>query len=116
MGNRATIRKAKQRLLDEMAKVDQTSETYAKLSTELEKLTKSELNQNGWIGQLGCGIAQTAISAIASTINVWGVLRHEDKGNVVSTKSLAYAPKPTEHSTNFRINSGNTSNENCKKK
>ena len=74
-----------------MSKLDPTSAEYSKLATELEKLTKSELNQNGWIGQLGCGVAQTLISA------VWSVLRHEDRGNIVTTKSLNYAPKPTEH-------------------
>ena len=99
MGERATSRKAKQRLLDEMAKLEQTSPEYAKLADQLEKLTKSELNQNGWIGQLGCGIFQTAISSIASTVNVWSVLRHENRGNIVTTKSLNYAPKPTEHNS-----------------
>ena len=102
MGNKATIRKAKQRLLDEMAKLDPTSAEYSKLATELEKLTKSELNQNGWIGQLGCGVVQTLISAISSTVNVWGVLKHEDRGNVVTTKSLNYAPKPQEHGGNLK--------------
>lgn len=97
MGEKATIRKAKQRLLNEMSKLDPTSAEYSKLATELEKLTKSELNQNGWIGQLGCGVAQTLISAVSSTVNVWSVLKHEDRGNIVTTKSLNYAPKPTEH-------------------
>ena len=92
-----TIRKAKQRLLDEMARLDPQSAEYGKLAGELEKLTKSELNQNGWIGQLGCGVMQTLISAVSSTVNVWSVLKHEDKGNIVTTKSLNYAPKPTEH-------------------
>lgn len=107
MGNKATIRKAKQRLLNEMAKLEQTSPEYAKLAEQLEKLTKSELNQNGWIGQLGCGIFQTAISSIASTVNVWSVLRHENRGNIVTTKSLNYAPKPTEHNSgNLRYPTG----------
>lgn len=92
-----TIRMAKQRLLDEMARLDPQSAEYGKLAGELEKLTKSELNQNGWIGQLGCGVMQTLISAVSSTVNVWSVLKHEDKGNIVTTKSLNYAPKPTEH-------------------
>ena len=97
MGSKATIRKAKQRLLDEMAKLDPTSPEYSKLATELEKLTKSELNQNGWIGQLGCGVIQTLITAASSTVNVWRVLKYEDRGNIVTTKSLNYAPKPQEH-------------------
>ena len=104
MGKRATIRKERQRLLDAMQKVDPESEAYAKLNAQLEHLTKSEQNQNGWIAQLGCGIAQTAISAVASTINVLGVLRHEDRGNIVTTKSLNYAPKPQEHSNSFKQN------------
>ena len=102
MGNKNSIRKAKQRLLDEMSKVDPTSPEYSKLATELEKLTKSELNQNGWIGQLGCGVFQTLISAVSSSVNVWSVLRHEDRGNIVTTKSLNYAPKPTEHGGNLK--------------
>lgn len=96
---KATIRQAKQRLLDAMEKLDPTSAEYSKLATELEKLTKSELNQNGWIGQLGCGVVQTLITAISSSINVLGVLKHEDRGNIVTTRSLQYAPKPTEHNS-----------------
>ena len=102
MSKRATIRAAKQRLLDAMEQLDPTSPEYSKLATELEKLTKSELNQNGWIGQLGCGVFQTLISAISSSVNVWSVLKHEDRGNVVTTKSLNYAQKPTEHNGNLR--------------
>ena len=102
MGKRATIRAAKQRLLDTMAQMDPTSAEYSKLASELEKLTKSELNQNGWIGQLGCGVAQTLISAVSSTVNVWSVLKHEDRGNIVTTKSLNYAPRPQEHGGNLK--------------
>ena len=99
---KATIRKAKQRLLDAMEKLDPGSQEYATLAARLEQLTKSEQNQNGWIGQLGCGIAQTAITAIASTVNVWKVLSHEEKGNVVTTKSLNYAPKAQEHPNSYK--------------
>ena len=85
-----------------MEKLDPTSTEYSTLAARLEQLTKSEQNQNGWIAQLGCGIAQTAISAVASTVNVWKVLKHEDRGNVVTTKSLNYAPKPQEHGNSFK--------------
>ena len=91
---KATIRKAKKRLLEEMEKYDPRSEEYSKLAQQLAKLTEAEKNQNSWITQLGCGIGQTLVSAVASTINVWSVLKHEDKGNIVTTKSLNYAPKP----------------------
>ena len=91
---KATIRKAKKRLLEEMEKYDPKSEEYTKLAQQLAKLTEAEKNQNSWITQLGCGIGQTLVSAVASTINVWSVLKHEDKGNIVTTKSLNYAPKP----------------------
>ena len=101
-GKGPSIRKAKDRLLEEMEKLDQKSPEYAKLASELEKLAKAENNQNGWKGQLGCGIAQTVISAISSTVNVWSVLKHEDKGNIVTTKSLNYAPKPTEHGNTYK--------------
>lgn len=102
MGKKATIRKEKARLLEAMEKLDPSSEQYAKLNAQLEHLTKSEQNQMGWLAQLGCGIAQTAITAVASTVNVWKVLKHEDKGNIVTTKSLTYAPKPTEHGNSFK--------------
>ena len=97
-----SIRQAKQRLLDRMAQLEPTSAEYGKLNAELEKLTKSEQNQNGWIAQLGCGLAQTAISSLSSVVNVWSVLRHEDKGNVVTTKSLNWANKPQEHSNSMK--------------
>lgn len=97
-----TIRAAKQRILDRMAQLEPTSQEYGKLNSELEKLTKSEQNQNGWIGQLGCGVAQTAISCITSAINVFSILRHEDRGNVVTTKSLGWANKPQEHNNSFK--------------
>lgn len=94
MGDKKTIRLAKQRLLDQMATMDQTSPEYSKLNTELEKLTKSENNQNSWKGQLGTGVVQTFINAVCSSVNVWAVLKHEDRGNVVTTKSLNYVKKP----------------------
>lgn len=102
MGNKATIRKAKQRLLDAMNQMDPTSTEYSKLATELEKLTKAELNQNGWIGQLGCGVIQTVITSASSIINAWSILRHEDRGNIVTTKSLGYGPKPKEYGGNIK--------------
>lgn len=94
MKEKETIRKAKRRILEEMSKYEPTTEAYAKLSAQLAKLTEAEKNQNSWLTQLGCGIGQTVVSAIASTVNVWSVLKHEDKGNVVTTRSLSYAPKP----------------------
>ena len=94
MGDKRKLKDEKQRLLDEMAKCDPESERYSKLAAQLAKLTEAEKNQNGWRAQFGCGAVQTAINAIFSSINVLGVLRHEDKGNVVTTKSLNYAPKP----------------------
>lgn len=100
----ASIRKAKKRLLEMMEQVDPYSTEYAKLNAELEKLTKSEQNQNGWIGSLGCGVAQTLISGVASTVNVWSVLRHEDRGNIVTTKAMGQIPKPGEHGGSFKPN------------
>lgn len=93
MGQKETVRKAKQRLLDTMATLDPTSTEYGKLNSELEKLTKSENNQNGWKSNFGLGLAQTLVSTVTSTIQVWSVLRHEDRGNVVTTKSLNYTQK-----------------------
>lgn len=94
MGEKQTVKKAKQRLLDAMAKLDQTSPEYSKLNSELEKLTKAETNQNGWKSAFGLGLAQTLISTVTSTVQVWSVLKHEDRGNVVTTKSLNYTQKP----------------------
>lgn len=94
MGKKETVRKAKQRLLDAMSKVDPTSDAYAQLNGQLEKLTKSEFNEKGWRSQLGIGLAQTAISTVTSTVQVWSVLKHEDRGNIVNTRSLNYVQKP----------------------
>ena len=99
---KASIRKEKKRLLEEMEKVDPESPRYAKLSTELEKLSKAENSQNGWLVQAACGVFQTVITSVASSVNVWKVLKHEDKGNIVTTKSLNYAPKPTEHAKSVK--------------
>ena len=90
------IKQARDRLLSEMEKLDPTSEEYSKLNSELEKLTRSELNQYGWKGQLGCGVAQTLISAVSSTVKVWSILKNEAKGNI-TPKAVNYAPKPAEH-------------------
>lgn len=102
MGKRATMRRERNRLLEEMSKLDQKSPEYAALNAQLERLSKSEQNQNSWIAQLGLGVVQTAISAVASTVNVWSVLKHEDRGNIVTTKSLNYAPKPQEHNSSMK--------------
>lgn len=91
---RQTLKMAKQRLLDQMALLDQTSPEYSKLNTELEKLTKSENNQNGWRGSLSVGLINTLVQTVCSTVNIWSVLRHEDRGNVLTTKSLNYVKKP----------------------
>ena len=99
----ASIRQAKQRLLEEMEKLDPKSNEYSTLAARLEQLTKSEQNEKGWMGQLGCGIIQTVISAAASTVNVWNVLKHEDRGNIVTTKSLNYAPNPQNTVTRLRV-------------
>ena len=91
---RQTLKMAKQRLLDQMALLDQTSPEYSKLNTELEKLTKSENNQNGWRGSLSVGLINTLVQTVCSPVNIWSVLRHEDRGNVLTTKSLNYVKKP----------------------
>lgn len=109
-----SIRDERVRLLDMMAQLDPRSEDYATLGERLEQLTKSEQNDKGWKSQLGCGIAQTAISAISSSINVWSVLRHEDRGNIVTTKALNYAPKPQEHNTPLRMTDYNKRSSNKK--
>lgn len=89
-----TVRRAKQKLLDRMADIDPTSEEYDKLSTQLQKLTQAEQNDKGWKTQLGGTILQSLISSASSVATVLGVLRHEDRGNIVTTKSLQYAEKP----------------------
>ena len=94
MSDKETIKKERQRVLEEMAKVDPTSEAYDKLSGQLEKLTKAEQNDKGWKTQLGLGFLQTALSSVSSFATVWSVLRHEEKGNIVTTKSLGFAEKP----------------------
>ena len=100
------IKKERERLLTMMSTMDPCSTEYGKLANELEKLTRGELNQNGWKGQLFCGLLQTGISSACSIVNTWTVLKHERRGNVVTTKSLNFGPKPTEHPNNYSIKSG----------
>ena len=94
MSDRQTVKKAKQRLLDAMAQVHPCSNEYTVLSQQLERLTKSEANEKGWRAGLGVGLAQTAISTVTSTIQIMGILKHEDRGNIVKTESTKYIQKP----------------------
>ena len=92
--NRKKICDAKQRILAEMEQYDPKSEEYAKLVQRLENLTKAENQQNDWKGRLGVGLLQTGITAITSFFTVKSILKHEDRGNVITTKSLNYVQKP----------------------
>jgi len=85
-------RLAKRRLLEEMAVTDQKSPEYSKLNKELETFTKGESNQNSWKVQLITSVITTFCSVAGSTAQVLHVLKHEDRGNVLTTKA-----------TNFRM-------------
>lgn len=92
----------KTRLLEEIKTLNPESQEYAIRVQRISELCKSESDEKGWRAQLGCGVVQTAMTVIASTVNVWKVLKHEERGNVVTTKSLNYAPKPQEHSNQYK--------------
>ena len=94
MGKKQSVKVAKQRLLDEMATLDQKSPQYATLNQQLKVLMESEKNSDGWLwptivnGIVGAG------QLVCSTVNTWAVLKHEDKVNVVTTKSMNQILKP----------------------
>lgn len=91
--DKITLDDTEQRLLDEMHELDPASERYGVLATQYEKLTKAEANRS-WRRNLNVSLANTVINAVTCVTTTLGVLRHEDKGNVVTTKSLNYTPKP----------------------
>lgn len=99
---KASIRKERQRLLDEMEKLDPESKEYEIRMNRLKTIAEAEASEKGWKFPAACGIAQTLISGAMSTFNVFRVLKHEDQGNIVNTKSLGYAPKPKEYPINVR--------------
>ena len=93
MGQKATIKAAKQRLLNTLATLDPGTTEYAKVNAELERMTKSQANENSWLWPNVFSVINTVATCVTSGIQVSAVLKHEDRGNVVTTKSLGYAQK-----------------------
>lgn len=94
MFGRKSISDEKQRLLGLMANVDPTSDAYKCYNQELERLTRGEVNQNGWKSQLGLGIIQTVTSIAGTTAQIFGIMRHEDRGNLPKSAAYRYVEKP----------------------
>lgn len=90
-GRRAT--KEKQRLYDLLATLDPRSPEYAKVNSEIEKISKSEAAENSCLWPNFFSVINTAVTCITSGVQVRSVLKHEDRGNIVTTKSLNYAQK-----------------------
>ena len=91
---KTSIRKLKQKLMDSMADLDQTSAEYKAMNAELERLTHSEQNERSWMAQFGLGCVQTVISSAASIVQICTIMKHEDRGNVLTTKSMGFVERP----------------------
>ena len=89
-----TVKTTKQRLLDEMALLPTTSPEYAKLNDQLVKLSDADTKESSWRWQVGSAIASTIVNATTVVMSLRNVLKHEDRGNVVTTKAVNYIPKP----------------------
>lgn len=90
-GRRAT--KEKQRLYDLLATLDPKSPEYGKVSSEIEKISRAEAAENSSLWPNFFSVINTAVTCITSGVQVHSVLKHEDRGNIVTTKSLNYAQK-----------------------
>ena len=89
-----TVKTTKQKLLDEMSKYPPTSPEYAKLNTELVKLSDADTKDTSWKWQVGSSVAGTLVNAATMVLSLMNVLKHEDRGNVLTTKAVNYIPKP----------------------
>ena len=89
-----TVKSTKQRLMDEMAKLPTTSPEFSKLNTELVKLADADTKDSSWKWQVGASISSTIVNAGTIVMSMMKVLKHEDRGNVLTTKATNYIPKP----------------------
>lgn len=92
------VKREVNRLAEMLATIDPCDPRYATVATQLERLTKSDANENGWKGPTVVNAIGVAINAGISGVTAWGqmrmLLKHEDRGNVVGTKALGFVKKP----------------------
>lgn len=113
-----SIKEAINDILRRMKKCDETSEEYEKLTNRLVELEDARKNRNSWMGQAliqgGLGLINTGLSYFMNRRTVKDVLVHEDRGNILTTKSTSFIKKPNDDRLEFR-NLSNNSMANRKK-
>ncbi len=113
-----SIKEAINDILRRMKKCDETSEEYEKLTNRLVELEDARKNKNSWMGQAliqgGLGLINTGLSYFMNRRTVKDVLVHEDRGNILTTKSTSFIKKPNDDRLEFR-NLSNNSMANRKK-
>lgn len=113
-----SIKEAINDILRRMKKCDETSEEYEKLTNRLVELEDARKNKNSWMGQAliqgGLGLINTGLSYFMNRRTVKDVLVHEDRGNILTTKSTSFIKKPNDDRLEFR-NLSNNSMTNRKK-
>lgn len=85
-------KKQREKLLELMDQVDPKSEAYNVLTEQYARLCQCDESQNKWIPNI-VSIANMVIGCVSTTLQVRSVLKHEDRGNIVTTKSLGYTQK-----------------------
>ena len=85
-------KKQRERLLELMEQVDPKSPEYNMLTEQYARLCACDESQNKWIPNV-TSIANMVIGCVSTTLQVRSVLKHEDRGNIVTTKSLGYTQK-----------------------
>lgn len=113
-----SIKEAINDILRRMKKCDETSDEYEKLTNRLVELEDARKNKNSWMGQAliqgGLGLINTGLSYFMNRRTVKDVLVHEDRGNILTTKSTSFIKKPNDDRLEFR-NLSNNSMTNRKK-
>ena len=93
-----SVKEAIKDILLRMKHCDPTSDEYAKLSQRLTELTEAQKNKNSWFWQVviqGCStVINTGVGFFINRKTVKDVLVHEDRGNILTTKSTSFIKKP----------------------
>lgn len=96
--NKWTIKKEAQRLQDMLRQMDPTDPNYAKINTELEKLTKSDSNASSSQRMIVAQATGAAISAIISggvaMYQMKRMTNYEKSGEIATSKGFNYIKKP----------------------
>ena len=85
-------KKQKDRLLELMDKLEPGSDQYNAVAEQYERICRCEAEEHKWLPNI-VSVVNMAIGCVTTTLQVRSVLKHEDRGNIVTTKSLGYAQK-----------------------